>query len=72
MKTYANNDDCVVIADEVLAETGKAILCRFGAEEIWIPFSIADCSGEKGDTDVGIVMPFWFAEKNELEDFIRD
>ena len=73
MRTYRSNDDCVVIADEIMAETEKAILCRFGEEEVWLPLSqVIDCSGTKGSVDVSIVLPFWLAKKNELEDYIQD
>ena len=72
MRTYDNNDDCVVIADEIVAETAKAVKCRFGDEEVWLPTSQADFSGTMGDENIAVILPFWLAEKNGLEDFIRD
>lgn len=76
MKTYANNEKCIVVANEILHESEKAYLCLFAAngesENVWLPKSQVDCAADVGDKDVEIGMDFWLCEKKHLEDFIAD
>lgn len=72
MKTYENNDECIIIADLIVAKTSKAILCEFGGEQKWLPLSQVDGDAEIDDTNVSIAAPFWLVEKSGLEDFISD
>jgi hypothetical protein len=48
--------------DEIVHETEKAILFRFGEEEIWIPKSIADVDKQ----DRVVTIPHRFAFDNGL------
>ena len=73
MKTYRSSEDCPIRADELITGTERAILCRFGEEEIWLPLSqVIDSSCSIGSLEVSIVIPFWLVEKHGLEDYIDD
>jgi len=61
-----------VRVDRFLAETEKAILVRFtaqdgGQEQAWLPKSQIAYFGCPGDNDVLIEIPEWLAEANEMD-----
>ena len=72
VKAYDWDEDCVILVDEITAESAKAYQIRAGEVSCWLPKSEVDCAGNKGDENVTISVPFWLVERNGLEDFIQD
>jgi hypothetical protein len=56
-------DDAVCVA-----ETAKAILCRYENEEFWIPKSVlgADSQVTEKDDEGVLVVKTWFADKEGM------
>lgn len=64
------NGRCVhVHVDKIIHATDKALLCRVGGEEVWIPISqVADGEDyEKGDRDITLSVTEYIAREKGLE-----
>jgi hypothetical protein len=56
--------------DRIIHQTEKAILFKFGDEEVWIPLSQIDPEYLPLDELGGeVAVQFWFVEKEDLHDY---
>lgn len=66
---YTGGDDTEAIADvKTIRETAKALLCRIGKRDVWVPKSQIHDDSEvyKQGHEGKLVLSQWFAEQEGL------
>lgn len=58
-----------IVVDMVLQETEKAFhVVHHGEQSVWLPKSQIRFTGRVGDINAKVMLPFWLAESNGMED----
>jgi hypothetical protein len=60
---HDEGDTITLLYDELVYETARALLFRFGDREVWIPKSVVGSFLGDGEMD----LPLWFCEQEGLE-----
>jgi hypothetical protein len=64
------NDFIDLTYDEIITTTDKAILFRFGDNEVWLPKSQIEDPDELNDHGGEVSVQYWLIEEKSLEGYM--